>query len=352
MAVARVKNIYWMLAYAFQVLRQGEYESLGAEDFDTLHDLFAAILARGVAAQVRRGLHRDYVQRVDELAGVRGQIRFDETIRRQALVKGRLVCGFDEFLVDTPHNQALKSVMRLLLRQSDLASSSRESLRRLMSYLEEVTDVAPASIRWDAIPVHRNNASYQMLLGICRLVVEGLLLSEAGGTRRLRKWFDDETMSSLYERFVRAYYRHHHPEFGPTAQYIPWDLVDGPRDALLPVMKTDVTMRYGERVLIIDTKWYGQALQRRHHSDHDTYRSDHLYQIHAYVKNADPGRTGNVAGVLLYAKTDEPVSPDADLVVGGNPISVKTLDLDLEWPAVCNQLDGLCSWLVASGDTA
>ena len=47
-----IKNIYYMLAYAFQVLRQKNYDNVAAEDFDNVQDLFAAILAKGVSQQI------------------------------------------------------------------------------------------------------------------------------------------------------------------------------------------------------------------------------------------------------------------------------------------------------------
>ena len=41
-----IKNIYYMLSYAFTVLRQGGYEEIATEKFENVHDLFAAILAK------------------------------------------------------------------------------------------------------------------------------------------------------------------------------------------------------------------------------------------------------------------------------------------------------------------
>ena len=38
-----IKNIYYMLTYAFQVLRQSNYEEVEAEEFEHIQDLFAAI---------------------------------------------------------------------------------------------------------------------------------------------------------------------------------------------------------------------------------------------------------------------------------------------------------------------
>ena len=57
-----IKNIYYMLSYAFSILKQGEYENIDAEEFDNLHNLLAAILSKGISRQLKQGLYRDDVQ--------------------------------------------------------------------------------------------------------------------------------------------------------------------------------------------------------------------------------------------------------------------------------------------------
>lgn len=47
-----IKNIYYMLSYAFQVLKQTDIEEVAAEEFKQVQDLFAAILAKGIARQL------------------------------------------------------------------------------------------------------------------------------------------------------------------------------------------------------------------------------------------------------------------------------------------------------------
>jgi 5-methylcytosine-specific restriction enzyme subunit McrC len=49
--------------------------------------------------------------------------------------------------------------------------------------------------------------------------------------------------------------------------------------------------------------------------------------------------TGMVSGLLLYAKTDEAITPDCSFVMDGNKISVKTLDLNVEFKLIATQLD-------------
>ena len=43
-----IKNIYYMLSYAFQTLNQSNYEEIAAEKFEDMQNLFAAILARAL----------------------------------------------------------------------------------------------------------------------------------------------------------------------------------------------------------------------------------------------------------------------------------------------------------------
>jgi len=54
----------------------------------------------------------------------------------------------------------------------------------------------------------------------------------------------------------------------------------------------------------------------------------------------DTTNSGNVSGLLLYAKTEEEVFPDGEpFVIGGNSIGAKTLDLNKEFKEISAQLD-------------
>ena len=51
------------------------------------------------------------------------------------------------------------------------------------------------------------------------------------------------------------------------------------------------------------------------------------------------GKGYEISGMLLYAKTNSEIQPDSDYVMGGNRISVKTLDLNQEFGVIKDQLD-------------
>ena len=63
--------------------------------------------------------------------------------------------------------------------------------------------------------------------------------------------------------------------------------------------------------------------------------------IGLYLKNYDNENTGNVSGLLLYAKTDEELEPKDDYLMGKNHIGVDYLDLSVEFEDIRGKLDSI-----------
>ena len=335
-----IGNVYYMLSYTFRAMRQNGYSGLESEAFENADDLCAAILERAVEHQLKRGLGRGYVSKEDELATVRGRIDVGESVKTLSPLVGRLVCDYDEFSEDTPMNRVVKAAMRTLLRSRDVSAERKRVLRRLMPYFEGVRNVDLQRLDW-RFRYDRNSQTYAMLVFICRLVADRALQREAHAGRRLEAFEDDQAMSRLYEKFILAYYQKEHLELQVAAPQVPWAL-DGGEGWMLPVMQTDIVLRRGERLLIIDAKYYQRSLQQFH--DVRTIHSGNLYQIFAYVKNAQESLSAAappVSGMLLYAKTDEEVFPQNSYLMSGNPVEVRALDLSGDFPSIGRQLDGI-----------
>jgi 5-methylcytosine-specific restriction enzyme subunit McrC len=177
-----------------------------------------------------------------------------------------------------------------------------------------------------------------MLINLCYLVVKGLLLTTESGEQKLNKYLDDQHMHRLFEKFVLGFYKKHYPEMKPSAPCIDWNLDDDVNENL-PRMETDITLTYEGKTLIIDTKFYSRTMQTQY--DKSSIISGNLYQIFTYVKNKDKNNTGNVSGMLLYAKTDEVLTPDSEYTMSGNKISVKSLDLSDNWTNIEYQLKSI-----------
>ena len=334
-----IRNIYYMLSYAFQVLSEQGYKNIETEQFDNVAELCAAILSKGVSLQLKRGLGREYIEKSESLSSLRGRIEISESVKTRSLLKRQLVCSYDDFSENSYMNRIIKSTMELLLH-ADIAKARKKELRKLLVYFGNVDLLDVHNINWK-IQYNRNNQTYRMLISVCYLVIKGLLQTDTDGTTRLMDFLDEQRMCRLYEKFILEYYRKEFPKLTVNASQIPWALDDGIND-MLPVMQTDIMLSQGNKVLIIDAKYYGHTTQTQY--DIHTLHSANLYQIFTYVKNkeAEPADVPyKVSGMLLYVRTDEAVQPNNSYQMSGNKISVRTLDLNQEFSEIAAQLNAI-----------
>ena len=340
-----IRNIYYMLTYAFQDLRQNNYEDICGEKFDNILDLFAEILYRGVSFQLKRGLHKDYIQHADNLPTIKGKISINDTFKLRLQRKKLISCEYDIFTEDNIHNQIIKSTLTLLISSAEIKTARKRRLRSLMLFFSNVSDCDLKCTRWNSIKYDRNTSTYRMLHHFSYFVVRRLLLTTETGPYKTRN-FDEELMSRLFEKFVLSYYRKHYPQNSARSAKVEWNIdAEESTLSLIPEMRTDIMLTFPGRTLIIDTKYYGQSMQI--YVDKATIRSNNLYQINSYVLHEDKAHSGNVDGMLLYAKTQEAIWPDGQMKLNdGNLIYFRNLDLNQDFGAIKHQLDTLiCSYI-------
>lgn len=334
-----IKNIYYMLSYAYKVLNEKSYRKIEVESFENTLELLTEVLIIGVSKQFKQGLVKDYVDVTESTSSIRGKINIAESINQQSFIKGQLNCTYDEFSLNCYLNQILKSTLILLVK-SEISKTQKKKLKNILVYFGEVDLIDVGKINWK-IRFDRNNQTYKMLINICYLIINGLIHTEKSGDKKLMEFFDDQLMSSLYEKFLLNYYKKEHSNIKTHAPQIDWQIDEG-IDFLLPKMKTDVTLEYENKILIIDAKFYSSNTSENYGKN--IHHAGNLYQIFTYVKNKEvelQGKGYEINGILLYAKTNESIQPDSDYVMSGNKISVKTLDLNQDFTLIKKQLDNI-----------
>ena len=333
-----IQNVYYMLSYAFQVLNEQGYKNIATEQFHNTAELMAAILEKGIAFQLKRGLGKEYIPQMEALSSLRGKIDIAESIKTQSMMRKQLICTYDEFSVNSTMNRIIKSTVELLLC-SNISKQRKKSLRKLMVYFGEVDFIDLHTVNWN-VQYNRNNQTYRMLISICYLVVKGLLQTQSDGRKKLMDFLDEQRMCRLYEKFILEYYRKEFKnQIVANASQIPWQL-DNEENAMLPVMQSDIMLQRGDRVLILDAKYYEHSTQVQF--DKHTLHSGNLYQIFTYVKNKEyelKDKDHKVSGMLLYAKTDEEIHPNNVYQMSGNQITVSTLDLNKPFAEIAEQLN-------------
>lgn len=338
-----IKNVYYMLTYAFQYAEKSVYKEISLEKFDDVHNLFASILVKGINMQLKQGLYREYINCKQNINILRGKVDMQNTIKNKIARKQLLACEYDELSENNILNQILKTTIWLLLRDQKVNNDHKNMLKKQMLFLQNIDIVDLALVKWQRLKFSRNNKNYRILISICQMIFEGLLLTTNKGKYKFNSFIDENSMCKLYEKFILEYYRKHYPKLCPKSKQIKWCIDDG-IGTMLPNMQSDIMLQYKNTILIIDAKYYEHTTQQYYNKN--SIHSANFYQIFAYVKNEkenkiiqEPFCEYEISGVLLYAKTIDEIQPDITYSMSGNKISVLTLNLNVEFNKISEQLD-------------
>ena len=218
-----IRNIYYMLAYAFQELKQNNYVEIQGETFDNIYDLFAEILARGISYQLKQGLYREYIANNESMQTIRGKINMNGTIVNRMRNSNEINCDYDELSENNIYNRILLTTATTLIKHSDVKKEKKSKLKQLMLFFQNVQTIDIHTIRWNTLRFDRNNRSYRMLLYLCYFILSEWLMTTEEGKFKMRG-FSDDHMCRLFEKFVLEYYKKHHPELKPCAAQIDWNI--------------------------------------------------------------------------------------------------------------------------------
>ena len=335
-----IKNIYYMLSYAFKVLNANGYKSIETEEFENTAELFSAILCKGMSNQIRQGLTREYLINTENLSNLKGRIDVSESIKKMTMLNRKMVCSYDEFSVNSYMNRIIKTTLEVLIR-ADISSEMKKEIRNILDYLSEVSTLDKYKINWK-LRYDRNNQHYRMLISVCYLTLEGLLQTTEDGKTKVMSFLDEQKIHRLYEKFLLEFYRKEFRDkksnkIKVDSKSIDWSL-DDDNDDLLPAMQSDVMIEYLDKILIIDAKFYSHELQQQYGKN--SVISGNLYQIFTYVKNQSLDTPDKkVSGMLLYAQTEDEMHPDNVYRMSGNDIAVKTLDLGQDFSEIKKTLE-------------
>lgn len=331
-----------MLSYAFKSLRGNGYKSIENEEFNNVADLCSEILFKGVSSQIKQGLYKEYIPKTEKTSSLKGKIDFTASQKENTLINAQMICNYDDFSTNSYLNQIIKTTILYLIR-SDISPKRKKNLKKIIIFFSDVEELDINNINWK-IRFTRNNKTYEMLISICELVINGLLQSQKDGSHKIMDYLDEQHMHRLYEKFILEFYRKERKELSANPIQIPWAL-DDDFDDMLPTMQTDITLIKDDKVLIIDAKFYAHSTMSQYGAQN--LISGNLYQIFTYVKNEaekvkSEGKT--VAGMLLYAKTDDGIiADDKTYSMSGNTIVVRSLDLEQSFSGISKQLNAIAN---------
>ncbi|MFC2131327.1 5-methylcytosine-specific restriction endonuclease system specificity protein McrC [Bacteroidota bacterium] len=338
-----IENIYYLLCYSWNKLDEAEQVNVHAKDFTELLDLFAVVLKNGINQLIKRGFDRNYIEYSEDTKRLRGKIDFGISLKKNLLKKAQLHCHYDDLSHNILHNQIIKSTVHNLINIENIDKEIKDELRDLYLKLRGIDLIKIENKHFRMIQLNSNNYFYDFLLNICELIHDNIFIDENSGKFKFKDFIeDDRKMATLFEDFIRNFYKielqKHISPINVCREDINWDVRSKEESSskFLPKMQTDISLEFENDKLIIDTKYYQEALQ----SYYDTEKiiSVNLYQILAYVTNisAKGGINTNCRGMLLYPTVHKELKEKVN--IQNHDIHFNTINLNQNWQKIHDDL--------------
>ena len=242
------------------------------------------------------------------------------------------VCQFDDLSPNVLHNQIIRSSIGSLIRADGIDPALRSGLLSTYGRLSGIDSVQIVDALFGRVQIHRNNRYYRFLLHVCKLLHSLKLPGHGQGGQKFNDLLSDEKkMEKVFEAFLRNFYKVKQRVFGRVqSEHLKWntEAASGQNLEMLPVMITDVTLRNAHRTIVLDAKYYKDALQE--HYGAKKAHSEHLYQLLAYLRAENAGEGLIIPeGILVYPTGESNVN--ASFVIDRYPVRLFTINLNQSW---------------------
>tara|TARA_R110001583_G_scaffold46697_1_gene146392 strand:- start:235 stop:1350 length:1116 start_codon:yes stop_codon:yes gene_type:complete len=344
-----VQNLWLLMLYAsesrFLVSQLSDLE----KSLDNVANLIADVFCSLVESRLKRNLSTQFVKTEKELNRVRGRINVLATERTMALLKGKVICSFDELTMDSERNRYIRSAFSSL---GGLVDKPKLSLRchNLSLRLQNlgVRNTSSAGYRPSRQRFARHETDDKQVLLVAELAHDMHLINESFGTKLLpspdkqKEW-----VRKLFEKAVGGYYKLKlSPQVWSVKRsnriYWPIDIGTVLGKELMPSMELDIVIdnKKLKKRLIIDTKFTEILMKGRF--DNSTFKSNYIYQLYSYVmsqKKPEDELSLTASGMLLHPSLGE--SFNESVTIQGHSFHFSTVDLSLDAHEIVKRLQDI-----------
>lgn len=336
-----IRNIYYMVLYAWDKVKDiSQIAEKNIEGLRGLNDVIIELFLNEVSQILKRGIGREYINLDDQAKFIKGKIDIARSIK---LIQPNLICYFDEYCDDILLNQIIKAI---LIRIIGIQGVKVEHKKRARSLLLQFTNVKLISLNdmiLNNISFNKLNKAYEYVIDMGLLIYKNAIPTEEDGNYRFADIMkDEEQISSIFEEFLRNFYKIH-SNYSVNRRYynFDWEPIDNSNIGLLPRMETDIELTLDNTKVIIDAKYYRNAFSSK--SETKKLISNNIYQMKAYL-NQNIGKFDILRGILIYPSNGYEITETFYSKIGYS-MEFRTIDLNREWKDIESRLMGMLQLL-------
>lgn len=285
-----------MILYAFNKVKSNKITQDKSFEKDlTASDVIIELFIEEIITIIKKGIFRSYSDIHEESIFIKGKIDLKKSFKSIAAKKQII---HDEYNNDNNINMIMKYTLNNLLF-SNIHDRYKKKIKSIYPLFQDIPYKIIDDDLYKNIVLNRSNLFYDFALRLSVFINKKIIPSDKLGKHSfINIEFDDETMSTIYEEFLRNFYKIH-TNYKVSSKEYAWYLEPFNNSDIkyLPKMITDIELLIDEDTkIIIDAKYYKNALSSRY--DIKKFSSNNMYQLNTYLEHNLEYK--NLRGILLY----------------------------------------------------
>ena len=328
-----VENAWEMLKYLYHELRTKRFNAMDISKCSNLDDLYALVISTWCTALAKEGLYKEYVTVEDEeLTSPRGQINIQETITRQSMKRGTIVCSYDELSEDVYLNHVLKGTLQYFLYNKSINKLVRLEIQKSMQLFNGVGCVDIKYVKWKDVKYNNSTIRYKHLLEMCKTYLDEHNLI------RTDNYSDNDRLYVLFKRQITKYLNIKYGDEDIVEVFeMPFTLDNEPKfDKHMFKQQKMIAVRTEKEALVVMIRLQDDILMKE-----PKLPRMRIDEFVTYLREYKKNNKVKVSGIIIYVNTNpcklnlQPITVNN---VGDYMIGEVTVDIHDQWRFIENKI--------------
>lgn len=337
-----IENAWSMLQYLYVELRSKRFKDIDITSITSLDNLYAFVIAKWCTNIANEGLYKEYItHEAEEMTSPQGQVNIQESISRQTMSRGMLVCDYDELSGNNYMNHILKCTLQYILYLSNIDKEVRNEVITSLQMFNGVDLIDINNIHWRSIKYNNSNIRYKHLIEMCnQFIVEHSLI-------RSINLSDGQRLYILFKKQILLWWtKHYSDENNVSIIEYNYTLDNEPMyETRFYKKQRIVAVKNNKKAVLICVRIQNELL-----IDDQTLGKKHINELVEYIRNYKKEYKLVTAGCLVYINIDkskinlQPITVNniKDFMVGETII-----DLHDQWRFIENKLNDIYKYFLA-----
>ncbi|MBO1307816.1 McrC family protein [Enterococcus sp. 669A] len=258
-------------------------------------EVFISMFLEELSKVIKYGLKSNYVSVQSNERFLKGKLLMTQHIRKNSINKSHFYNEFDEYLIDVPENQLLKTTLEFLLKRSKDNNNLR-LIREQLVYFDFVSTTKDIQQSISKIQLGRNYRYYEQSLNWCEIFLSGKSFTSFRGSNLAFAILFP--MEKIFEAYIAHIVKKVLSDCDVSTQDTTCWLFDTTEEAKRSYqLRPDIVVKNSKWTTIADTKW--KILDHKGPSQAD------LYQMYAYFTRYEHQGSNVKEVVIIYPYSDE-----------------------------------------------